>query len=110
LVDYRSGDEYFAAPNIDHSNGMVRSQLKEWMKWMREFIGYDGFRFDFVKGYSGNFTQEYVDASVPRLSIGEFWDACDYSDGVLAYNQVGTDVGSPMCVVCTTTRGGRQYP
>jgi len=82
-----SGDEYFAAPNIDHSNDMVRSQLKEWMKWMREFIGYDGFRFDFVKGYSGNFTQEYVDASVPRLSIGEFWDACDYSDGVLAYNQ-----------------------
>ena len=31
--------------------------------------------------------QEYVDATVPKLAFGEFWDACSYSDGVLSYNQ-----------------------
>mmetsp|Transcript_14532 Transcript_14532/g.31123 ORF Transcript_14532/g.31123 Transcript_14532/m.31123 type:complete len:586 (-) Transcript_14532:7-1764(-) len=84
-----TGDEYAAAPNIDHKNETVRAQLKEWMRWLRETIGIDGFRFDFVLGYAGKYTQEYVDAAVPRLSVGEFWDACDYSDGVLAYNQGG---------------------
>lgn len=54
---------------------------------MREHVGFDGWRFDYVKGYSGEFTREYVDASVPKLAFGEFWDACNYSDGVLSYNQ-----------------------
>mmetsp|Transcript_23952 Transcript_23952/g.32951 ORF Transcript_23952/g.32951 Transcript_23952/m.32951 type:complete len:730 (+) Transcript_23952:170-2359(+) len=82
-----TGEEYGAAPNIDHTNEGVRNSLKTWLKWMREHIGFDGWRFDYVKGYSGKFTQEYVDASVPRLAFGEFWDACNYSDGVLSYNQ-----------------------
>jgi len=82
-----TGEEYEAAPNIDHTQEYVRSQLKDWMKWMREHVGFDGWRFDYVKGYSGEFTKEYVDATVPKLAFGEYWDACSYSDGVLSYNQ-----------------------
>jgi len=82
-----TGEEYWAAPNIDHTQERVRKSLKEWMRWMREHVGFDGWRFDYVKGYSGEFTREYVDASVPKLAFGEFWDACNYSDGVLSYNQ-----------------------
>ena len=37
----------------------------------------------------GEFTREYIDATVPELAFGEFWDTCEYSDGVLAYNQDG---------------------
>jgi len=81
-----SGEDYTAAPNIDHSQAFVREDLKTWMKWMRS-KGFDGWRFDFVKGYSGNYTREYIDASVPSMAFGEFWDACDYTDGVLDYNQ-----------------------
>jgi hypothetical protein len=33
--------------------------------------------------------QTYIDATVPELAFGEYWDACEYSDGVLNYNQVG---------------------
>lgn len=82
-----SGEEYEAAPNVDHTQERVRENLKEWLKWMREHIGYDGWRFDYVKGYGGEFTGEYVNASTPKLAFGEYWDACDYSDGVLSYNQ-----------------------
>ena len=35
----------------------------------------------------GEFTKEYIDASVPELAFGEFWDTCEYTDGVLNYNQ-----------------------
>eukprot|EP00239_Pterosperma_sp_CCMP1384_P006863 CAMPEP_0197854428 /NCGR_PEP_ID=MMETSP1438-20131217/24657_1 /TAXON_ID=1461541 /ORGANISM="Pterosperma sp., Strain CCMP1384" /LENGTH=767 /DNA_ID=CAMNT_0043469163 /DNA_START=187 /DNA_END=2490 /DNA_ORIENTATION=+ len=82
-----TGDEYEAAPNIDHTQEMVRKNLQSWMQWLRQHIGYDGWRFDFVKGYSGHFTREYIDATVPTLAFGEYWDACGYSDGVLDYNQ-----------------------
>ena len=34
-----------------------------------------GWRFDFVKGYAGEFVQEYVDATLPKgtFCVGEFW-------------------------------------
>ena len=31
--------------------------------------------------------KEYLDATVPELAFGEYWDTCEYSDGVLNYNQ-----------------------
>ena len=81
-----TGEPYPAAPNIDHSNPKVRASLQEWLQWMRS-VGFDGWRFDYVKGYSPEFTRGYVDASVPQLAFGEFWDACSYTGGVLDYNQ-----------------------
>jgi alpha-amylase len=82
-----TGEDYLPAPNIDHTQDFVREDLKTWLKWLREDVGFRGWRFDFVKGYSGTFTGEYVDETRPFLSFGEFWDACDYRDGVLEYNQ-----------------------
>jgi len=82
-----SGDDYAPAPNIDHTQEWVRNDLKTWLNWMRDDVGFRGWRFDFVKGYSGKYTGEYVDATRPFLSFGEFWDACNYRDGVLDYDQ-----------------------
>ena len=39
------------------------------------------------QGYAGDFVREYVDATVPALAVGEYWDTCGYTDGVLDYNQ-----------------------
>lgn len=30
-----SGDNFHAAPNIDHSQDFVRKDIKEWLCWMR---------------------------------------------------------------------------
>jgi len=30
-----SGDNFHAAPNIDHSQEFVRKDLKEWLLWLR---------------------------------------------------------------------------
>ena len=44
-------EDYVAAPNLDHSQERVRNDIKAWLKWLRNNVGFDGWRFDFVKGY-----------------------------------------------------------
>ena len=84
---HKTGEDYTAAPNIDHTNPKVRADLAAWLAWLRSSIGFDGWRFDFVKGYAGSYAREYIDSTVPALAFGEFWDTCGYTDGVLDYNQ-----------------------
>lgn len=84
---HKTGDDYPAAPNIDHTQERVRNDLVEWMRYLRNSIGFDGWRFDFVRGYNGQYAKIYVDATVPTMAFGEYWDTCDYTDGVLNYNQ-----------------------
>lgn len=43
------GDIFHAAPNIDHSQEFVRSDIKDWLNWLRNDIGFDGWRLDFVR-------------------------------------------------------------
>lgn len=59
--------------------GHRRAQdLKEWLAWLRRDVGFDGWRFDFAKGYRGERVREYVEATQPDIAVGEFWDACGY--------------------------------
>ncbi|KAK9105192.1 hypothetical protein Scep_022036 [Stephania cephalantha] len=82
-----SGDIFHAAPNIDHSQEFVRREIKEWLNWLRNDIGFDGWRLDFVRGFSGSFVKEYIEASNPAFAIGEYWDSLAYEGGNLCYNQ-----------------------
>ncbi|XP_052480057.1 uncharacterized protein LOC105802507 isoform X1 [Gossypium raimondii] len=82
-----SGDIFHAAPNVDHSQHFVRKDVKEWLYWLRNDIGYDGWRLDFVRGFSGTFVKEYIEASNPAFAIGEYWDSMAYEHGNLCYNQ-----------------------
>ena len=65
----------------------MRDDLIQWLQYLRRSIGFDGWRFDFTRGYNGSFAKTYIDATVPEMAFGEFWDACEYTDGVLNYNQ-----------------------
>ena len=40
-----TGDEFAAAPNIDHMQDYVRKDLTEWLEWLRDEIGFDGWRY-----------------------------------------------------------------
>lgn len=82
----KSLEDYTAAPNIDHSQEFVQKDLSAWLKFLKN-IGFQGWRFDFVKGYAGEYTRMYIDETVPAMAVGEFWDSCSYTDGVLNYNQ-----------------------
>ncbi|RDX93372.1 Alpha-amylase 3, chloroplastic [Mucuna pruriens] len=82
-----SGDIFHAAPNIDHSQDFVRKDIKMWLNWLRNDIGFDGWRLDFVRGFSGTYVKEYIEASNPVFAIGEYWDSLSYEHGSLCYNQ-----------------------
>ena len=55
-----SGENYAPAPDLDHQNPELRATLKRWMAWLRDEIGFGGFRFDFVRGYAPEFVEEYA--------------------------------------------------
>jgi alpha-amylase len=83
-----TGEIFHAAPNIDHNQEFVRHDLTNWMKWLRLDIGFDGFRFDFVRGFDASYIHEYVEQAQMSNVIGEFWDGMRYDhDGHLSYDQ-----------------------
>jgi len=62
------------APNIAHTEAVVRNELKEWLSWLQSEIGFDGWRYDMVKGYAPQHLAEYNYHTKPYLSVGEYWD------------------------------------
>lgn len=65
---------YCAARDLDHSNAYLRSSIKAYLQWMKDVMGFDGWRYDLVKGYLGKYTNEYNTAAGAYMSVGEYWD------------------------------------
>lgn len=79
--------KFDAAPDIDHGNMKVRDSLKTWLRWLRLEVGFDAWRFDFVKGYGAEYVGWYCEKSEPAWSVGELWLDMNYDGDGLAYNQ-----------------------
>nr|QKY15147.1 alpha-amylase (AMY) [Polytomella parva] len=84
-----TGDDYGPAPDLDHANPELRAALKDWLKWLHEDIGFEGWRLDFVRGYGARFVKEYIDYTTTDKSfnVGEFWVDSRWNGSELEYNQ-----------------------
>lgn len=60
--------------DLDHTSTYVQDYVKAYLNWMRNDLGYDGWRFDMVRGYLGSYVSMYNVSSQPFFSVGEFWD------------------------------------
>lgn len=75
--DNDSGTQYEAARDLNHHSYTVRDEVKKWMNWLKSDVGFDGWRYDFVHGFSANYFAEYNNATSPYISIGEQWKPYD---------------------------------
>ncbi|MCK5683164.1 alpha-amylase, partial [bacterium] len=75
-----TGIRYSAARDIDHTKEYVQKSIIKWMKWLKSDIGYDGWRYDFIKGYDGKYVEMYNKATSPYCAVGEFWDNLDLNN------------------------------
>lgn len=84
-----TGADFHAAPDLDHENEDLRNAIVSWLCFLKEKIGFSGWRFDFVKGYAPRFIKEYVERSLGKgtFCVGELWNDAIYDEYGLAYNQ-----------------------
>ncbi len=60
--------------DIDHKSDNVRTNYKAYLNFLLNDLGYSGFRYDMVIGYSPAFTAEYNMSAHPSFSVGEYWE------------------------------------
>lgn len=65
-----------------HKKQEVREMSRAYLSWMRDSIGYDGWRYDFVKGFHGSHIYDY------NRSTGAYFSVCEVFDGD-AEKQIG---------------------
>lgn len=76
--NYDEGTDFGGCRDIDHKSENVQKIIKAYLKFLKEDIGYTGFRYDMVKGFSGSHVADYNDATGVKFSVGEYWDGNPY--------------------------------
>lgn len=69
-----TGEDWGGMRDLDHKSLNVQNNVKAYLKMLLDDLGYTGFRYDMVKGYSGQFTNMYNNDAKPKFSVGECWD------------------------------------
>ena len=71
------GQDWDGCRDLDHKSANVQKIIKAYLKFLKEDMGYTGFRYDMVKGFSGTHVADYNDATGVEYSVGEYWDGND---------------------------------
>lgn len=69
-----TGDDYDSARDLDHTNITTQQNVRTYMDFLQNELGYVGYRIDMTKGYTPNFTGKYNNWMHPYFSVGEYWD------------------------------------
>lgn len=69
------GEGWGGMRDLDHKSANVQKIIKAYEKFLVNEIGYEGFRYDMVKGFAGSHVGDYNDAAGVQYSVGECWDS-----------------------------------
>ena len=68
-----TGAAYAAYRDLDHTNPVVQQGIVDWMNNVLKPAGFVGWRYDYVKGYGGEYVGYYNAKTNPEFSVGEYW-------------------------------------
>lgn len=69
-----TGEPWTGARDLDHTSANVQKNVNAYLDFLKNDLGYTGFRYDFVKGYAAKYVGQYNAAAKPEFSVGECWD------------------------------------
>ena len=91
---YDDGENWSGARDWAHSNVDVQNMFKAYLQWMREEIGYDGFRYDKGDGFNNWHHDNYNKSANPYIAFMECYSGTDeiqWRIGEANNNLMGTE-------------------
>jgi alpha-amylase len=90
-------------PDLCHRNPYVYSETMEYVKWLIEDVGFDGLRYDFVKGYGGWVIVAILERLYEKdgtnkfspFAVGEYWDEDKFIANWL--KEINSYTDNPVC-------------
>ena len=92
---YGPESNYESGRDWDHTASKVREFFSAYESWLIETVGYDGFRYDYCKGFHNSHINEYNNAAKAYFSVMEYWDGdvnvlwnhiCDAGQNTLTFD------------------------
>ena len=68
-----TGSNFDGCRDLDHTSANVQKNIKLYLQFLQEEMGYAGFRYDMTGGYAPAYTKIYNEAANPTYSVGEYW-------------------------------------
>ena len=68
-----TGEDWGGMRDLDHKSANVQKNVKAYLKFLVDDLGYTGFRYDMVRGYWGSYTGAYNQHAGVQFSVGENW-------------------------------------
>lgn len=69
-----TGEGWDGCRDLDHKSTNVKNNIKAYLNFLLNDLGYAGFRYDMVKGFSAAYLGSYNNTAKPTYSVGEYWD------------------------------------
>lgn len=69
-----TGEGWDGMRDLDHKSENVQNNVKAYLDMLLNDLGYTGFRYDMVKGFTSSYIGQYNSNAQPQFSVGEYWD------------------------------------
>ncbi len=87
-----TGEGWDGCRDLDHTSDNVQRIIMAYEDYLLHDLGYEGFRYDMVKGFDADYITRYNLAARPRFSVGEYWDG---SRKIQAWIDAASQDGTP---------------
>jgi len=72
-----TGEDWGGMRDLDHTSANVQRIVKAYLDFLKNDLGYVGFRYDMVRGYAASYTKMYNESAQPEYSVGENWSSTE---------------------------------